>query len=272
MSAVYFTIHDIIFIGQCRAVIQPPYEGGKKPKGVHAPFKKFYTKNDNADVVDKITNQYIVVYSLHIIKTNYNKKVSTLQANDSSGLSVADIRNFILQNCEYTLPVNIVTNNPLLWSILKYIFVTQLPMNDWTIIPFECCQNKKNEPKVMIWNVCNQIYKNQTLSLAQLEQFMEQYPVVACNYIAFQKKHIYISKEGLKFVDTDTPRQQRQPPIPKYPYSFMSKYSGNSNCFDQGYSQAVVNLILSKNPKNNENIANVMSYLECKKFINIYTS
>ena len=220
------------------------------------------------DIVDKITHQYTVVKNLQVLKHGFH--IKTIRAVNSTGLSVKDIATFILENCQYILPVNIVTNNTVLWAICKYIFSTYLDINEWKIIPVECYVNKKNVPKVMIWNVCNQICKDQLLTINPLKEFIDKFPKYQYNHITFQKKHVYIQRVPFSKDNNFNQQPQNVPP----PYSFISKKYGTLNCHDQGNSECVVNIFLSKNHSENTRgkLKEILSYLSSKKFVKLYSS
>lgn len=266
-SSVYFTRHDFILIGHCEQVFLPTTLCNKKQEQSIETFKKFYTKTD-LDIVDYVTNQYAVINTLRILKHGYD--LGKIQAN-SSGLSINEITNFILDKCQYTLPVNIVTNTPLLSSICKYIFMSPyLDVGHWKYIPQECCKNKKCTPKVVVWQLVNRVDKNKSLNMFYLKEFIRQFPNHDCKYIMFKKKHTYISNKYSVGTNNIREEEEEEEEI-KLPFSFLLKQYGGWNCLDQGTIQCVVKLILSPNFFDNNSIRETFSYLEGKRFVNIYT-
>lgn len=262
-----FTANDIIVIGKCYQIIHPNELNKKRYKKCKI-SKKFYMKDvkSGVDIVNKFTNKYAVVKLLHILKCGFTMNYVTTN-NPSYGMSIEEIKNFILENCQYVLPVNVVTNNPVLWVILKYIFSCYIDIADWKTIPLECSVNKKGLPKVMIWNVCDQINKNNPLNINLLNEFITNYPKYTHNYITFQKKHIYITQAKFSLDKND----EQELGINNHPpYSFMSKKFGDGNCHDQGKHEWVVNLFLSENMRKDD-ISQSLSYLKRREFVVLYT-
>lgn len=208
------------------------------------------------DVIEQFTNQYVLVYKLSI----YKDKEYIMESSD--GLSAIDIANLIIVACKDTLPVNIITNTLILSSILKYVVSNYIPVRQFPLRDHKCMENKKGNPKVIIWNLFFRKEPKRLLNYLDIANFTQKNN----NKIKFYKKHVFLNEvlDHIKLAAINPPQDR----VDSSPIIY-ERY-GRMDCNDQGTIDCGIQLYVSLDPKENLNISDSLAFLQKKKFAAIF--
>ena len=256
MTSDKFTNDDIIVVGYCKRIIRSQKNPNtKKLKHCHI-FKKFYMRN-TLDVIERYTNQYVTVYKLSIYRGN-----DEYVMDSTDGLSVIDIANLIIASCRDTLPFNVITNSSILSSILKYVFSNYVAFGQFPNRNYKCTENKKNNPKVVIWYVFHRRMPKRLLNYPDIVNFIQK-----SNYkIKFYKKHVFLNE----FFDPKKMSFKISQDDAINPLPYICETYGGMDGDEQGTVGCIICLNVDPLPENNVNIADSLAFLQKKKFIRIY--
>ena len=259
MAASAFTSDDIIVLGECRRCLFPKkLQSLEKNLDKECLIVKNFYLTGTLDVVNQLTNQYAKVFNLMLYKQNAIYKIKDETGN---GLSADDIARFFFVNCGNTLPVNIITNNKILSSILKFIFSNHLLVSHFPLRDAACVKNTKNKPKVIIWNLFY-AKKNseELLNLDDIIQFIKNYPKKYKFTIEAGRKHVYL-RDFYQREKNLTPQEE------KHPASWLRETWGGEDCNEQKPPSYSVPLYLNDTL---DNVEDSLSYLKSERFTKLY--